>query len=187
MPSARGYNNVPKLARLTTQRNPVPAANHRSRSCYAGCQPLAERPRALRIQQSRELRGEHSQAEAVARNLRGGPLRPNVPRLTALLFLRIKLPVTALNHHQVIVASALNNAPILHDHDILGVAHRRKPMRHHDLRALILGNPSPAARSRYRARWSPHPTPKCADTAAKRSQSRCAGADRPRSSRRRSP
>ena len=49
MPSARGYNNVPKLARLTTQRNPVPAANHRSRSGYAGCQTLAERPRAPRI------------------------------------------------------------------------------------------------------------------------------------------
>ena len=48
MPSARGYNNVPKLARLTTQRNPVPAANHRSRSCYAGCQTLAQNTRAHR-------------------------------------------------------------------------------------------------------------------------------------------
>ena len=58
--------------------------------------------------------------------------------MAAFLFLVVQIPIPTFHRNQLLMGANLHHASVFHHHDLLGIANCRKPVRHHDLRTLIL-------------------------------------------------
>ena len=58
--------------------------------------------------------------------------------MAAFFFLVVQIPVPTFHRNQLLMGTDLHHASVFHDHDLLGIANCRKPVRHHNLRTLIL-------------------------------------------------